>query len=67
MTTTTSTRISCDGFCKDAHEATMIGDKGYAYCAECGPRRRASGYERVRKMTPAEIRTIKAGLPLSSY
>lgn len=60
--------LTCDGgwnCC--SHTVSMIGEKGYAYCGPCGLQRRASGYERVRKLTPSEIRTLQAGNPLKRY
>ncbi len=46
---------------------TMIGSKGYVYCAACGPTRRQTSGERTRKMTPTETRKILAGEPLARY
>jgi hypothetical protein len=51
----------CDGL------VSMIGSKGYAYCGPCGIERRQSGAERVRKLTPAELRTLQAGEALRAY
>lgn len=61
---------SCDGWPSDPScvgTVSMIGSKGFVYCSACGPERRASGYERVRKMTPAELRKVNAGEPLARY
>jgi hypothetical protein len=62
------TVIECDGKwtgCLGA--ASMIGDKGYAYCAPCGVNRRESGYERVRKLRPHELAKLLRGEPLARY
>lgn len=59
--------LQCDGWCGHANPATMLGSKGYLYCGPCGLQRRASGYEKVRKLTPAEIRRIERGETLQRY
>lgn len=62
--------LECDGgfdTCTGAGTVSMIGNKGYAYCAACGLVRRQSGYERVRKLTPKELRTLESGEPLKRY
>lgn len=46
---------------------THIGEKGYIYCSCHAARRRASGYERCRKLRPFELRILAAGDPLPSY
>lgn len=73
MTNTTDTQSSevalpsCDGWCDKKNPVTHIGSKGYVYCPECAVRRRQSGYERTRKMTAAERRTIASGQPIARY
>ena len=57
----------CDGWCENANPVTHIGSKGYVYCSECALTRRQSGYERTRKMSAAERKTIADGKPLQSY
>lgn len=61
--------VRCDGQWSGCErESVMIGSKGYAYCRPCGVSRRGgSSSERTRLMTRAELRTIRAGLPLAAY
>lgn len=46
---------------------THIGSKGYVYCASCAVDRRASGYERTRRMRSSELKLVRAGQPLAKY
>lgn len=46
---------------------THIGSKGYVYCTECAVQRRASGYERCRKMRAWELALVRQRIPLPSY
>lgn len=46
---------------------THIGSKGYVYCAAHAVERRDSGYERCRKITPSEMKTLQAGQPIARY
>jgi hypothetical protein len=48
-------------------EVTHIGDEGYVYCARHAALRRASGYERCRKMRQWECALIAADKPVPSY
>lgn len=66
-TKTTSQLPTCDGFCGRKNPVTHIGSKGYLYCPQCALQRRVSGYERTRKMTAVERRTIASGQPISRY
>lgn len=60
--------LACDGgWDKCIGTVSMIGNKGYVYCCVCGPTRRQSGYERVRKVTASELRTLQSGEPLRAY
>lgn len=45
---------------------TYLDDSGFIYCAKHGPQRR-DGYNRCRKLTPAEQRRIQAGIPIERY
>lgn len=45
---------------------THIDNKGYVYCADHGPQRRASGTP-CRKLTRAELNTLRSGQPIASY
>lgn len=63
----TDETLKCDGWCDEANPVAMIGNKGYAYCAPCGVQRRQSGYENVRKLTPAELRKLERGEVLTRY
>jgi len=60
-------KVKCDMTTVCIKTVTHIGDKGYAYCTDHGQARRASGYERVRKMRVGEVRLLEAGKPLPSY
>lgn len=63
-----ATRIlKCDMKTDCRNAVTHIGSKGYIYCAECAARRRQSGYERCRKMTPSELRLLRDGKPIARY
>lgn len=64
---TTSTTLSCDGWCHQENPVTHIGSKGYVYCQPCAVTRRNSGAERTRKLTAAERRTLLSGQPLDKY
>lgn len=44
---------------------THIGNKGYVYCTSHAIIRRP--WERTRKMTAVELRTVKAGKPITKY
>lgn len=46
---------------------THIGEKGYAYCAECAVYRREGHYERTRKLRPWELALLVAGKQIPSY
>jgi hypothetical protein len=46
---------------------THIGSKGYIYCTEHAVLRHDLSYERTRKMTFKELRTIREGHPLEAY
>ena len=60
--------LACDGWCQDApNPVTHLGSKGWVYCQPCAERRRASGYERARKMTDWELDAVQSGAPLHSY
>lgn len=60
--------LKCDGgWCDGTPPVTMIGNKGYAYCAPCGLARRASGYELVRKLRSSELRKLERGETLGRY
>lgn len=67
MQNPTTKRLVCQGFDGCTETALMIGNKGYVYCCACGPVRRASGYEQVRALKPAEIKRLQAGEALSRY
>lgn len=60
-------KLKCDGWCENTGTVTHIGEKGYAYCSECATRRRASGYERCRKMRAWELQLLREGKQLPSY
>ena len=66
-TMTSTAGVRCDMYTDCAEPVTHIGDKGYAYCATHGPSRRESGYERVRRMRPWEVRWLREGRVLPSY
>lgn len=56
-------RISCDMVRDCPNPITHIGAKGYVYCtAHAGDR---AGVERVRKMTPGEIKRVEEGQTIS--
>lgn len=59
--------LNCDMIAGCLNPVTHLGNKGYIYCASCGMIRRASGQERVRKMTPIELRMVQSGNPLERY
>lgn len=59
--------LTCDMRDECPAPVTHIGDKGYRYCTDHGAQRRATGYERVRKMRAWEVDLLKAGKPLPSY
>lgn len=63
----TASEPKCSGWCDNNNPVTHIGDKGYAYCADCAERRRDTGYERVRKMRGWELDILRSGKPLLSY
>lgn len=61
-------RVACSGQwtgCRGARVA-YIDEKGFAYCAVCGPIRKGSG-RRCRKLRLHEIRRLEAGKPLTRY
>lgn len=60
--------LKCEGgWCDGTPPVAMLGNKGYIYCQPCGLSRRSSGYENVRKLTPAELRKLERGEVLSKY
>ena len=63
----TKIKLKCDMTEGCVQAVTHIGDKGYTYCTDHGVMRRASGWERVRKMRAWEVRLLEAGEPLPSY
>lgn len=60
-------QLKCEMKTDCTEPVTHIGDKGYIYCATHAVTRRQSGYERCRKMRPAELKLIESGKPLSAY
>jgi hypothetical protein len=61
------TKLKCDGWCDPKSETiTHIDEKGFIYCASCGPRRRESG-RRCRKLTAAELKRILNGQQITKY
>ncbi len=63
----TGGRLQCNMRDDCADPVTMIGSDGYIYCSRHGVDRRASGAERVRKMTPGEIALLQRGGQIASY
>lgn len=66
-TSQSKSKPRCEMAADCAQPVTHIGDKGYIYCAEHAARRRASGYERCRRMRQWECALIEKGKPLPSY
>lgn len=62
----TPTGPRCDMSATCPQPPTMLDQSGYIYCPEHGLQRRHSGRP-CRKLTPAEIRRIRDGLPISRY
>ena len=61
----TNGELKCD-MEKDCGEAiTHIDDKGYIYCHAHGVQRKS--FRPCRKLTPKELKQLKAGTPLASY
>lgn len=54
-------KLHCDMHRECTQTVTMIGNKGFVYCAQHGVSRRASGYEQTRKLTALETRTLEHG------
>lgn len=60
------TSVRCDGWCGDHHDGiTHIDDKGYIYCAKCGPTRRT--WRPCRKLRPHELNRIRRGQQVTRY
>lgn len=66
-----SVELACDGPIgksdRDICDATVthIDEKGFVYCRECGNDRKAT--YRCRKLTPGELRQLRARKPLAAY
>lgn len=65
MSYTADGKLQCD-----MHEAcsapiTHIDVKGFVYCGEGAVTRKQ--YQRCRKLTPAELKTLLRGEPIASY
>lgn len=58
--------LTCDMERDCAAPVTHIDEKGFVYCAKHGPERRHSG-RRCRRLTPAELKQLRAGQPLATY
>ena len=56
-------RTTCDMVRGCPNPITHIGAKGYVYCTAHAPDR--AGVERVRKMTPGELKRIESGQTIS--
>lgn len=61
------TTLKCVMTADCAQPVTHIGSKGFLYCAGHAATRKASGYERCRKMTASERALIEQGKPIASY
>lgn len=57
--------LTCDMDRNCKEPVTHIDVKGYAYCQKHGEDRKQTC--RCRKLTPAELNTLKAGQPLKEY
>lgn len=57
-------KLTCEMSKNCQKPVTHIGSKGYVYCTPCALERRASGYERTRKMTKAELAKVQSGTPI---
>ena len=63
-------RLACDDMTGSANppcsrEVTMLDEKGYVYCADCGAERKAT--HRCRKLTRGELSRLQRGMPLERY
>ena len=60
-------KLECSGGTGDccSSNVTYIDDKGFIYCEQHGKQRQ--NYRRCRKLSSAELTTLKGGKPLKSY